>query len=128
MTLFTQGTSARVAPAGSSLIPVTLVAGMLSLLLFQGVRPVTLSTSPSIIRESCALYTGSPSAFPLALGWAGAVPRPVPPLGAPLLPPPLPHSGLLGNVVAHDLRPLIGTLWCTDQDFPVGLSCRVDGR
>ena len=56
-------------------------------------------------------------------------PLPVPPLlGFPLLPPPLPRSGCLGNVVVHNLRPLIGMLRCTDEDFSVDQSSRVDDR
>ena len=115
-TQFSRGTSACDAASGTNLIPVTLAAGMLSLLAFQGVRPVACSISPSIALESCALNAGSPNGFTMALGWAGVVPLPVPPLGVPLLPPPLPRSGCLGNVVAHNLRPLKGTLQCTDVD------------
>ena len=56
-------------------------------------------------------------------------PLPVPPLlGFPLLPPPLPRFGSLGNVVAGNLHPLIGTLQCTDEDFSVDQSFGVDDR
>ena len=128
-TLFTRGVSAHVATTGSNLIPVILAGGMLSLLVFQGVCPVTRSISPRMIWVSCALYAGSASGFPTGLGWAGGAPLPVPPLlGFPLLPPPLPRSGCLGNVVAGNLCPLIGTLQCTDEDFSVDQSFRVDNR
>ena len=104
MTLFTKGISARDATTRSNLIPVILAAGTLSLLAFQGVRPVTRSISPRTKRESCALKVGSVSGFPMGLGWAGGTPLPVPPrLWLPLLPPPLPCSGCLGNVVIVSL-------------------------
>ena len=79
---------------------------------------------------SCDLNAGSISWFPTGLGWAGgAPPLPVPPLlGLPLLPPPLPRSGCLRNVVAGNLRPLIGTLRYTDEDFSVDQSSGVDNR
>ena len=127
-TLFTWGTSACVATPWSSLIQVMVAGGTLSLLLFQGVRPVTRSISPRMIQVSCALNAGSVSWFPLGLGWAGgAPPLPVPPRrGFPLLPPPHPRSGCLGNVVVCNLCPLIGTLWCTDEDFSVNQSSGVD--
>ena len=118
MTLFTWGVSACVATTGASLIPVILAGGTLSLLVFQGVHPVTHSISPRMRWESCALKAGSVSGFPMGLGWAGGAPLPVPPLlGLPLLPPPLPRSGCLGNVAAGNLRPLIGTLWCINLGF-----------
>ena len=106
-----------------------LAVGTLSLLAFQGVRPVTRSISPRMRRESCALKAGSISGFPTVLVWVGGAPLPVPPLpGFPLLLPPLPRSGCLGNVVAGNLRPLEGTLWCTDEDFSVDRSSGVDDR
>ena len=55
MILLTRGVIAHVATTRSSLIPVILAAGMLSLLLFQGVHPVILLISPSMALESCAL-------------------------------------------------------------------------
>ena len=129
MTLFTQGVSARAATTGSNLIPVILAGGTLSRLLFQGVCPVTRSISPQMIRVSCALNAGSASWFPTGLGWAGGAPLPVPPLlGFPLLPPPLPRSGCLGNVVAGNPRPLIGTLRYTDENFSVDQFSGVDNR
>ena len=110
-TLLTRGVLPHVAASGSSLTPVILAAGTLFLLLFQGVRPVILSISPSMALESCALNVGSPNWFPMGLVLAGGVP----PL--PCLPlPPLPCSGHLGSVVAGMLRPLEGTLRCTDVD------------
>ena len=110
-TLFTRCGVPRVGTSGFSLIPVTLAAGMLPLLLFQGVRPVILSISPRIVLESCALNAGSPNGFPSGLVWAGGVPP------CPLLPlPPLPRSEHLGNVVAGNLRPQAGMLQCTDVD------------
>ena len=78
---------------------------------------------------SCALNAGSASGFPTGLGWAGGAPLPVPPLlGFPLLPPPLPHSGCLGNVAAGNLHPPIGTLRCIIEDFSVDQSFGVDDR
>ena len=63
----------------------------------------------------------------MGLGWAGGAPLPVPPLlGFPLLPPPLPRSGCLGNVAAGNLRPLEGTLRCINVDFSVDQSFGVD--
>ena len=127
--LLTQGSGSRVATPGSSLILVILAVGTSSLLAFQGVRPVLRSISPRMIRVSCALNAGSVSGFPTVLVWVGVPPLPVPPLpGFPLLPPPLPHSGRLGNMVAGNLRPLIGTLRCTDEDFSVDQSSGVDDR
>ena len=81
----------------------TLAVGMLPLLLFQGVHPVILLTSPRMILESCALNAGSLSGFLMGLVLAG-VATPLPLL--PLLP--LPHLGHLGNVVARMLHPLAG--------------------
>ena len=116
--LFTRDSRSRVATPGSNLILVILVAGTLSLLSFQGVCPVIRSISPHTRRVSCALNAGSASGFPTVLVWVGGAPLPVPLLPVfPLLPPPRPRSGLLGNVVAGSLRPLIGTLRCTNEDF-----------
>ena len=128
-TLSTRGSGSRVATPESSLTLVILATGTLSLLAFQGVRPVLRSISPQMIRVSCALKAGSVSGFPTVLVWVGVAPLPVPPLPAfPPLLPPRPRSGLLGNVVAGNLRPLIGTLRCTDEDFSVDLSSGVDDR
>ena len=66
-TLFTRCSCA--ATTGFNLIPVILAAGTLSLLSFQGVRPVTCSISPRMTRESCALKVGSVSGFPTVLVW-----------------------------------------------------------
>ena len=79
-TLLTHSVMPRVATSGSSLIPVILAGGTLSLLAFQGVRPVTRSISPWMRQESCALKAGFVSGFPTGLGWAGGAPLPVPPL------------------------------------------------
>ena len=129
MTLLTRGSGSRVATPGSSLILVILAAGTLSLLSFQGVRPVTRSISPRTRRVSCALNAGSVSGFPTVLVWVGGAPLPVPPLPVfSLLPPPLPRSGRLGNVVAGNLRPPKGTLRYTDEDFSVDQSSGVDDR
>ena len=120
-TPLTRGVILRVAGAGSSLIPVILAAGTLPVLLFQGVCPVILSISLRIALESCALNVGSPNGFPMGLVLAGGIPP------RPLLPlPPLPHSGCLGSVVAGMLRPLEGTLWCTDVDLMIGQSFGAD--
>ena len=101
----------------------TLAGGTLSLLSFHRVRPVILSISPVMILESCALNAGSPIGFLAVIIWAG-VAAPL-----PLLPPlPLPHPGHLGSVVACMLRPLEGTLRCTDVDLTIGQSCRVDDK
>ena len=127
--LFSRGSGSRVATPGSNLILVILAAGMSSLLAFQGVRPVLRSISPRMRRVSCALNSGSVSGFPMVLVWVGGSLLPVPPLpGFPLLPPPRPRSGRLGNVVAGNLRPLIGTLRCTDEDLSVDQSSGVDDR
>ena len=129
MTLCSRGTSARAATPWSNLIRVMVAGGTLSRLLFQGVRPVTCSISPRMIRVSCALNMGSVSWFPMGLGSAGGAPLSVPPLlGLPLLPPPCPRSGCLGNVAVRNLRPLIGTLRCTDEDFSADQSSGVDER
>ena len=100
-TLFTRGSGSRVATPESSLILAILAVGTLSLLSFQGVRPVTCSISPHMKQVSCALKAGSVSGFPMVLVWVGGAPLPVPPLPVfPLLLPPLPRSVRLGNVVA----------------------------
>ena len=127
-TLLTQGSGSHVATPESNLILAILAAGTLSLLSFQGVRPVTRSISPRMRRVSCALKAGSVSGFPMVLVWVGA-PLPVPPLPLfPLLPPPRHRSGCLGNVVAGNLHPPIRTLRCTDEDFSVDQSSGVDDR
>ena len=128
-TLFTRGSGSRVATPESNLILAILAVGTLSLLSFQGVCPVTRSISPRMRRVSCALNAGSVSGFPAVLVWVGGAPLPVPPLPVfPLRPPPRPRSGRLGNVVTGNLRPLIGTLRCTDEDFSVDRSSGVDDR
>ena len=97
----------------------TLAGGTLSLLGFHNVCPVTLSISPAIILESCALNTGLPIGFSAVITWAGVV------APLPLLPPlPLPLLVHLGNMVARMLRPLEGTLWCTDVDSIIDQSSR----
>ena len=126
-TLFTRILCA--ATTGFNLFPVILAVGTLSLLLFQGVHPVTRSISPRMGWESCALKAGSVSGFPTGLVWVGGAPLPVPPLpGFPLLLPPLPHYGSLGNMAAGNLRPLEGTLWYINVDFSVDQPFRVDNR
>ena len=106
-----------------------LAVGTLSLLAFQGVRPVIRSISPRMRRVSCALKVGFVSGFPTVLVWVGAVPLPVPPLlGLPPLLPLLPRSGRLGNMVAGNLHPIIGTLRYTDEDFSADQSSGVDDR
>ena len=67
-----------------------------------------------MILESCALKAGSLSGFPMGLVWA-VVAAPLPLL--PLLP--LPCPGCLGSMVAGMLRPLEGTLQCTDVDLTI---------
>ena len=128
-TLFTRGSGSRVAAPESSLILVILAVGTSSLLAFQGVRPVTRSISPRMRRVSCALNAGSVSGFPTVLVWVGGAPLPVPPLpGFPLLLPPRPRSGCLGNVVAGNLCPLIGMLRYIIEDCVVDQSFGVDDR
>ena len=120
---WTRGNLSRVAASGPriSLTPVTLAAGMLPLLLFQGVHPVILSISLRMILESCALKAGSPMGFPMGLVWAGvAAPLPLPPL------PPLPCPGHLGSMVARMLCPLVGTFRYISVDLTIGQSFRVD--
>ena len=124
-TFWTRGSLSRAVASGprTNLILVTLAAGMLSLLLFQGVLPVILLISPRMILESCALKVGSPIGFPLGLVWEGvAAPLPLFPL------PPLPRPGRLGNVVAGMLCPLEGTLRYINVDLMIGQSFAVDGR
>ena len=59
----------------------------------------------------------------------GGAPLPVPPLlGLPLLPPPLPRSGCLGNVAVGNLCPLEGMFRCTNVDFSANQSSGVDNR
>ena len=90
---------------------------------------MTRSISPRMRRVSCVLNAGSVSGFPTVLVWVGVPPLPVLPLpGFPLLPPPLPRSVRLGNVVAGNLRPLIGTLRCIIEDCVVDQSSGVDDR
>ena len=93
----------------------TQAGGTLSLLTFHNVLPVILSISPAMMRESCALNVGLPIGFSAVIIRAGVV------APLPLLPPlPLSHPGHLGSVVAHMLRPLQGTLRCTDVGSTVG--------
>ena len=93
----------------------TLAGGTLSLLSFHKVRPVILSISPAMMRESCALKAGLPIGFSAVITRAGVV------APLPLLPPlPLPHPGRLGSMVAGMLRPLVRTLRCTDVGSTVG--------
>ena len=104
-----------------NLIRVTLADGTLPLSVFHSVLPVTLSISSAMNRESCALNSGLLIGFSVVITWAGvAAPLPLLPL------PPLPLPGHLGNVVARMLRPLEGTLQCTDVGFDLGQSSRVD--
>ena len=118
----TRGSGSRVAALCPSinLMGALLAGGTLPLLAFHNVLPVILSISPSIIRASCALNTGLPSGFSAVITRAGVAPLPLLPL------PPLPLPGCLGNVVARMLRPLVGTLQCTDVDFDLGLSSGAD--
>ena len=99
----------------------TLAGGMLPRLVFHKVLPVILSISPAMIWASCALNSGLPIGFSVVIIWAGvAAPLPLLPL------PPLPLPGCLGNVVAHMLCPLVGTLRYTDVDFDLGQSSGAD--
>ena len=79
-----------------------------------------LSTSPAMIWASCAWNSGLPIGFSAVIIRAGVAPLPLLPL------PPLPLPGHLGDVVAHMLRPLEGTLRCTDVDFDLGQSSGAD--
>ena len=98
-----------------------VAAGTLFLSMFHSVLPETLSISPRMILESCALNAGLPIGFSVVIIWAGvAAPLPLPPL------PLLPHPGHLGSMVACNLRPLEGTLWCINVDLTVGQSFGVD--
>ena len=100
---------------GINLLLVFRVIGTFPLSMFQRVLPVTCSTSPRMILESCALNVGLPIGFSAVIIWAG-VAAPL-----PLLPPlPLPRPGHLGSMVARMLRPLQGTLRCTDVGLTVG--------
>ena len=121
-TLLTQGVMSCVTASGFNLIPVILAVGTLPRLLFQGVRPVILSISPSMILESCALNAGSLSGLPMGLVWAGGT------APLPLLPPlpPLPCSDHLGSVVVDTLHPLIATPQYKIQSWLIGQSCGVD--
>ena len=95
--------------------------GMLSLAVFHNVLPETLSISPRMMLESCALNAGLLIGFSAVIIWAGvAAPLPLLPL------PPLPRPGRLGSVVARMLRPLEGMLWCIDVDLTIGQSFGVD--
>ena len=100
---------------GTNLLPATLVDGTLSLSRFHSVRPVTLSISPVMIRESCALNAALPIGFSAVIIRAGVL------APLPLLHPlPLPRPGRLGSVVARSLRPLKGTLRCINVGSTVG--------
>ena len=115
-TFCTRGVSRVTASGpGINLLPVYLAVGTLPLSMFHSVLPVMCSISPVMILESCALNAGLPIGFSAVIIRAGVV------APLPLLPPlPLPHPGHLGNVVAHMLRPLEGTLRCTDVGSTVG--------
>ena len=121
--LCTQGVMPHVTASGSgiNLLLATLAVGTLLRSMFHNVRPVTHSISPSMILESCALNAGLLIGFSAVIIRAG-VAAPLPLLPLPLLP----HPGRLGNVVAHMLRPLEGTLRCTDVDLTIGQSFGVD--
>ena len=74
-----------------------------------------LSISPAMILASCALNAGLPIGFSAVITRAGVA------VSLPLLPLlPLPRPGRLGNVVACMLRPLGGTLRCTDVGSTLG--------
>ena len=101
---------------GINLLPGLRVIGTFPLSTFQRVLPVTRSISPRMILESCALNAGLPIGFLAVIIWAWVV------VPLPLLPPlPLPHPGRLGSVVAHNLRPPVGTLRCIDEGLTAGL-------
>ena len=121
--LWTQAVGTRVTASGPgiNLLPVTLAVGTLLLSMFHNVHPVTRSISPSMILESCALNAGLPIGFSAVITRAGvAVPLPL------LSLPPLPCPGCLGSMVARMLRPLEGTLRCTDVGLMIGQFFRVD--
>ena len=93
----------------------TLAVGTLSLLMFHSVLPVTLSISPRMILESCALKAGLPIGFLAVITQAGvAAPLPLPPL------PLLPRPGHLGSMVARMLCPLEGMLQCINVGSTIG--------
>ena len=76
---------------------------------------MTRSISPRMILESCALNMGLLIGFSAVIIQAGVL------VPLPQLPPlPLPHPGRLGSVAARMLRPLEGTLRCTDVGSTVG--------
>ena len=100
---------------GINLTLVTLAGGTHSRSVFHRVHPVILSISPAMILESCALNAG------LLIGFSAVIIRAGVAAPLPLLPPlPLPLPVRLGSMVAGMLRPLIGTLWCTDAGSTVG--------
>ena len=108
---------------GINLLPVTLAVGTLSLPVFHNVCPVTLSISPNMILESCALNAGLPIGFLAVITRAG-VAAPLHLLPLPLLP----HPGRLGSMVARMLHPLEGTLRYINVDLTIGQSFRVDDK
>ena len=108
---------------GVNLPLVTLAAGTVLLSMFHNVHPVTLSISPRMILESCALNVGLPIGFLAVIIWAG-VAAPLPLLS--LLP--LPRPGCLGSMVAGMLCPLVRMLWCTDVDLMTGQSFGADDK
>ena len=120
---WTRGTGPHVAPSSPRPILCLVMGaiGMLLLSMFHNVLPETLSISPRMILESCALNTGLPIGFSAVIVRAG-VAAPLPLLPLPLLPLP----GRLGSVVARSLRPLEGTLWYINVDSDLGQSSRVD--
>ena len=120
--LSTRGSGSRVAAFGPWINPilVTLAGGTFPLSVFHKVLPVILSISPAMMRASCALNAGLPIGFSAVIVRAGVAPLPL------LSLPPLPLPGRLGSVVAHMLRPLVGTLWYIDVDFDLGQSSGVD--
>ena len=116
-TFWTRDTGPCVSASGPriSLLLVTLAVGTLSLLMFHSVLPVTLSISPRMILESCALKAGLPIGFLAVITQAGvAAPLPLPPL------PLLPRPGHLGSMVARMLRPLEGMLQCINVGSTIG--------
>ena len=120
---WTRGGVSRVSICGAwiTLLLATQAVKTLSQLRFHNVRPVTLSISPRMIRESCALNAGLLIGFSAVIIQAGvAVPLPLPPL------PVLPRPGCLGNMVACMLRPLEGTLQYINVGLTIGQSFGVD--